>query len=203
MIEFDQQYAAEQLRRSRHPLRRFIKSFYLRNILSNVRGSTIDFGCGTGQLLELLPPGSAGLEINPHLIKELRNSGLTVQQTQGEIQDFELTCFDSGCFNTLVIAHVLEHLQNPVAALRLLMSASQRLGLKRVILVVPGMKGFASDHTHKTFIDRTYLETYLPQQIEGFVRSRICYFPGRWEWVGRYFVYHEMMVIFDRESELS
>ena len=33
--EFDGNYAEEQLRRSQHPLRRLIKSFYLRYLLPN------------------------------------------------------------------------------------------------------------------------------------------------------------------------
>ena len=45
-LKFDRSYAAERLRRSRHPLRRLINSFYLRNVLADVRGATIDFGYG-------------------------------------------------------------------------------------------------------------------------------------------------------------
>lgn len=196
--EFDRHYAAEQLRRSRHPLRRFIKGFYLRNILREVCGPAIDFGCGAGQLLERLPLGSTGLEVNQYLIEELRSSGFTVCQARGEMQDFELTGFATSSFRTLVIAHVLEHLPDPVAALHVLLAACLRLGIKRVIVIVPGAKGYASDRTHKTFIDRAYLENRMPQNSEGFVRSSISYFPGPWRWVGRHFVFHEMKVIFDR-----
>ena len=201
--EFDRHYAAEQLRRSRHPLRRFIKGFYLRNILREVRGPAIDFGCGAGQLLARLPPGSVGLEVNQYLIEELRSSGFTVCQARGEMQDFELTGFATSSFRTLVIAHVLEHLPDPVAALHLLLAACLRLGIERVIVVVPGAKGYASDRTHKTFIDHAYLENHMPQNSEGFVRSSISYFPGPWQWVGRHFVFHEMKVIFDRVIEPS
>lgn len=37
----------------------------------------------------------------------------------------------------------------------------------------------------------------------GFVRFRLGYFPGSWESVSRYFVFHEMKVIFDRTPESS
>ena len=122
-MTFDREYAAEQLRRARHPLRRLVKGFYLRNILRDVRGATIDFGCGAGQLLSRLPAGSIGLEVNPHLIEALRNAGHSVRPSRGDMQDFELEGIESGCFQTLVIAHVLEHLQNPEAALRVLLAA--------------------------------------------------------------------------------
>ena len=195
---FDQSYAAEQLRRSRHPLRSLIKGFYLRNMLQRVKGPTIDFGCGAGQLLRLLPEGSEGLELNPHLVTALRNSGLAVRQARGELSDFELPGFATGHFRSLVIAHVLEHLPDPVAALQLLLRNSARLGIERVLVVVPGARGYASDRTHKTFIDRAYLEASIEPVVEGFARSEPAYFPGPWEWVGKHFVFHEMLVCFDR-----
>jgi len=197
-LEFDHDYAAEQLRRSHHPLRRFVKGFYLRRILHDVRGPSVDFGCGAGQLLRLLPPGSLGLEVNPHLIKVLRAEGLTVRQAKGTMQDFDLAGVAAGVFRTLVIAHVLEHLPDPVAALHVLLPACRRLGIERVIVVVPGARGFASDPTHKIFIDRAFIDARLPMQTDGYRRSSIDYFPGAWAWVGRYFVFHEMKVVFDR-----
>lgn len=201
-IEFDRRYAAEQLRRSRHPLRRFIKGFYLRHILRNVLpGPCIDFGCGAGQLLKRLPLGSVGLEVNPHLIESLQSEGLTVHQARAELQDFELVNFAAGGFRTLVIAHVLEHLSEPAAAFGILLAACQRIGVERVIVIVPGAKGYASDHTHKTFIDSSYLKTYMTLNGENFVLSSLSYFPGPWEWVGRYFIFHEMMMVFDRVSK--
>jgi hypothetical protein len=100
-----------------------------------------------------------------------------------------------------VIAHVLEHLPDPAQALQVLLTACQRLDIDRVVVVVPGAKGYASDRTHKTFIDQQYLKTKMPQHTGGFSQSSISYFPGPWEWVGRYFVFHEMKVIFDRVSE--
>ena len=52
--EFGSAYAAEQLRRSRHPLRRLIKKFYLDRVLGEVGDRpTIDFGCGAGQLRQV------------------------------------------------------------------------------------------------------------------------------------------------------
>jgi SAM-dependent methyltransferase len=200
-IEFDRQYAVEQLRRSRHPVRRFIKGFYLRNMLRDVRGPTIDFGCGAGQLLARLPTGSAGLELNQYLIEELRKSGLTVLQAQADMNDFELRNFEPGRFSSLVIAHVMEHLPDPAEALRVLLQACIRLHIERVVIVVPGQKGFSSDHTHKTFIDKRYVETNLPARVGDFVQSSISYFPGPWEWIGRYFIFHEMKIVYDRQIE--
>lgn len=196
--ELDRLYAVEQLRRCFHPLRRLVKEFYLRNVLRDVRGPTLDFGCGSGQLLERLPTGSEGLEVNPYLIEGLRGVGLKVRRVSGEEPDFELQGLAVGQFRTLVLAHVLEHLPDPAKALRMLLAASLRLGIERVIVVVPGAKGYASDYTHMTFIDRAYIENHQLLNCEGFSCSSLSYFPGAWEWLGRYFIFHEMKVVFHR-----
>lgn len=194
--EFGSDYAREQLRRSRHPVRRLVKRLYLREILRDVNGPTIDFGCGAGQLLACLPAGSIGIEVNPELVRVLRAGGLEVLQARGAPVDFDLADLPSGRFQCLVISHVLEHLDDPAAALAQLMRACRRLGVSRLIAIVPGRKGYASDRTHKTFIDGKWLTANPVGHREGFVRSDPKYFPGP-EWVGSYFVFHEMKVVFD------
>ena len=166
---FDRLYAEEQIRRSLHPLRRLVKGFYLRETLREVQGPTVDFGCGAGQLLAQLPKESLGLEVNPHLITALRAQGLTVQESQGTMVDFELRSLLPKRFRSLVIAHVLEHLPDPAAALRVLLASCRRLGIERVAVIVPGEKGFASDPTHRTFIDSTSVTANLPERLEGFL----------------------------------
>jgi SAM-dependent methyltransferase len=195
--EFDRRYAEEQLRRASHPLRRFIKGFYLRSILRDVRGPAIDFGCGAGQLLERLPAGSIGLELNTHLIENLRGRGLDVRRALGDERDFELRECEPMRFRTLVIAHVIEHLHDPAPALHTLLASCRRLGVQRVIVVVPGAKGFASDATHRTPVDRAYVERHLGRHCEGFALTRLGYFPGPWAWIGAWFVFHEMKFVYD------
>jgi len=196
--EFDAACAGEQMRRSRHPLRRFVKGFYLRNRLRDLTGPTIDHGCSAGQLLRRLPPGSAGVEVNPRLNSALRGEGLTVHGAGAEMADFELQGLARGHFKSLVIAHVLEHLSGPVAALRLLLVAGHRLGLERLVVDVPGVRGYASDRTHKTCIDRAFIERQVPRELKGYRRSEVSYFPLPWECVGRWFVFLEMKVVFHR-----
>jgi len=195
---FDRIYAEEQVRRSLHPLRRLVKGFYLRETLREVRGPTVDFGCGAGQLLARLPQGSVGVEVNPHLITALRAQGLTVQQSQGTMVDFELRSLPPKRLRSLVIAQVLEHLPDPAAALRVLLASCRRLGTERVAVIVPGEKGCTSDPTHRTFIDSTWVTANLPDRLESFLFSPLSYFQDWSAWIGRYFVFHEMKLVFDR-----
>lgn len=195
---FDACYASEQLRRSRHPMRRFIKGFYLRSVLSLVRGPTIDYGCGAGQLLVRLPLGSLGLEVNPHLIVAHAGAGLSVLQWQASDEGFDLQGLPPGRFKSLVISHVLEHLPDPAAALRRLLQACSRIGVERVIAVVPGAKGYASDPTHRTFVDSRYVADQGWTQIAGYSLALQRFFPLPWEGGGKLYIYNEMQLVFDR-----
>ena len=44
-------------------------------------GPTLDYGCGAGELLELLPAGSEGAEVNREAVEYCRSKGLRVSQT--------------------------------------------------------------------------------------------------------------------------
>lgn len=196
--EFDMHYANEQLRRSRHPLRRLIKGFYLRNILRYVRGASIDFGCGAGQLLERLPAGSIGLEVNPTLLAALKANGLNVAPYDPAIDRFSLIDLPEGRYSTFIMAHVLEHFAAAPGVLRTLLRSCGRLGVQRFILVVPGWKGYLSDPTHKTFVNRATLENEGLTACEGFSLRLARYFPIDIEALGEYFVFHELIAVFDR-----
>lgn len=195
--EFGIDYAAEQLRRSRHPLRKSIKFFYLRNILRDVIGKTIDFGCGAGQLLACLPAGSVGLEVNPHLVGALRKAGLNAQRYD-PADDFLFQGFSYGQYKTFVMAHVLEHFDDADKVLQKILRSCFRLGVERVIIVVPGAKGFQSDKTHKTLVNRRYLIEHELLKCEGYTVNEANYFPVDIELVGDYFVFHEFKLVYDR-----
>jgi 2-polyprenyl-3-methyl-5-hydroxy-6-metoxy-1,4-benzoquinol methylase len=198
--EFDLQYAAEQLRRSRHPLRKLIKGFYLRHALEEVHGPTIDFGCGAGQILERLPIGSIGVEINPALVAKLKEAGLDVVAYNALSDDFGFTNFKLNHYQTMVISHVLEHFENSAAVIRKILQACARLGIDTVIAIVPGEKGYASDTTHKTFVTEKYLQDEGLESYAGFEISRLHYFPGDTPGIGRHFTFHELKIVYTRVS---
>jgi len=199
-VEFDEGYAAEQLRRAQHPLRRVIKRFYLDNILREVQGPTVDLGCGAGQLLRRLPAGSIGLEVNPHLVRQLKGEGLDVALYDAAADDFGLQPLQPARYRTLVMAHVLEHFADAAAVLRKLLRSCRRLGIARVVIIVPGAKGYRSDDTHKTFVDRRYVADNRLERSEGYTLAKSRYFPGDTERIGGMFTFHEMVLVFDAEA---
>ncbi|MEH6814116.1 MAG: class I SAM-dependent methyltransferase [Motiliproteus sp.] len=196
-IDYDLAYADRQLRRSRHPLRKIVKKFYLENVLTDVRGPAIDFGCGAGQILARLPQGSLGLEVNPRLVDALREQGLNAQCYDPEQDQLSFSELPVGKYQTFIMSHVLEHFDNAAVGLRTVLKSCKRLGVTRVILVLPGEKGFTFDNTHRTFVNREYVFKHRLVDCEGFSVSHMSYFPLNVEAVGKVFVFHEFKIIYD------
>lgn len=194
---FDRIYAMEQIDRSRSPLRKFIKSFYIKDILRHVKGPTIDFGCGAGQLLQKLPAGSVGLEVNPSLINYLKNNGLNVEKYDPSLDKFNLLQLVGGKYKTFVISHVLEHFQDPILILESLLPALNRLGVTRLIINVPCHKGYLSDSTHQTYVDLNYVKATTVFEDNKFNLTKAYYFPVDNTSLGDFFIYNQLDLIYD------
>lgn len=198
--DFDESYAHEQLRRSKHPLRKIIKFFYLQHVLKDVLGLAVDLGCGAGQLLAKLPKGSLGLELNPHLVTELTSLGLTVKHYD-LIQDvYNLSPIPEKEFNTLICSHLLEHFADAKTVMQQLFNSASRLGISRIIVIVPAKLGYASDQTHKTFIDQIYLHTHNLFSIGPYQLNKLSHFPFPNEKLGDYFIYQELKLVYDNQN---
>ena len=149
---FDAQYTEYQLRRSW--LRRQVRRAYLASAARRLRGPTLDFGCGVGELLARLPSGSLGVEYNPATVSFCRAQGLDVVAYDGFADDWALSTLPAQRrFTSMVISHVLEHLEQPADVLARLLTAAARLGVERVLVIVPGAAGYRIDATHVTFVD--------------------------------------------------
>lgn len=200
--EFGDRYAAEQLARRENPLRSRVKQFYLDRVLVHVKGPTIDVGCGAGQLLEQLPVGSMGLEVNPVLVGRLAARGLRVSRVEPNPERIDLSDFASGTFRTVVLSHVLEHFHQAGRVLSGLLEDCAVRGIERVIVVVPGKVGYDRDATHKTFVTLDYLVSKGVISNANFKLGHHSYFPGDVEALGRLFAYHELMLIYDRVGSI-
>lgn len=198
--EFDRDYADEQIQRAKNPMRRWLKGFYLDQILMDVQGRAIDFGCGAGQILERLPLGSTGIEINPTLVEALCARGLDVRAYDAMADDFSFTGFDVDRYRTLIVSHVLEHFSDSSTVMRKMWRGCAEIGVDTIIAVVPGKKGFARDATHKTLITESWLRDNDLMQCEGFSLIKINYFPVNVRAIGDYLWIHEMKLLYSRKA---
>lgn len=197
---FNEEYTEYQLHRS--ALRRFVRRFYLRHAASLCRGRVLDLGCGIGELLELLPPGSRGLEVNPASVRHCQARGLPVDLYDPVADESLLKNISPGRFETLIISHVLEHLENPALVLRTLAAACVRRSISRIVVIVPGLKGYQSDITHRTFVTETYLKEAALLPPPGYRVAVKRFFPFNLGLMGRYFRHNELTVVFDSLSEV-
>lgn len=197
-VDFDAEYTRYQSERS--ALRKFVRRAYLRRAASQVEGKTLDFGCGVGELLACLPAGSTGVEYNQATVEFCRRKGLGVSHYDGEQDGWSLSQFsEKDALRSLVISHVLEHLGDPMVVLDRLMTASERLGIQRILIIVPGRAGFRIDPTHRTFVD----EEMLRQGVQGHRNWRVSdsfYFPFNASRVGDFFVYNEYHLLLTRST---
>lgn len=194
--QYDESYTNYQARRSR--LRKLIRRLYLRHTLRYVKGKTIDFGCGIGELLERLPHGSVGFEVNEATVRYCTTRGLTVRLYDPGIDGYRFSGVPAGVFTTFVMSHVLEHLDDPGGVLRTVLGSCSRLGIQRIIIIVPGLKGFRFDKTHKTFVDRDFFETNRLEDVLGYRIADANCFPFPCSWMGNFFTYNELTVVYDR-----
>ncbi len=197
--QFDEAYTFYQLDRS--PLRKIVRRLYLNNVSKHVVGKAIDFGCGIGELLSRLPAGSIGLEVNNATVKYCNGIGLNVLSYEPETDQYNLSdiSHDSG-YSTFIISHVLEHLVNPENILTKLLSSAKRIGITKFIVIVPGIKGFNMDKTHRTFINESYLNKNNLLNIDHWKVTHKEYFPINLSWFGTFFTYNELMFIYEREK---
>ncbi len=197
---FGDRYAASQLARRDSGVRARVKQLYLDRILRFATGVTVDVGCGAGQLLEQLPAGSIGIEVNPALVAALRSRGLNVLQVAGDPSTISLGTVQPGVASTVVLSHVLEHFDDAARVLRRLMVDCSALGVSRLIIVVPGAVGYRSDATHRTFVTLDYLAAHALLDGDGCRVVHRSFFPGDLQAIGRLFIYHELMVVYELDA---
>jgi SAM-dependent methyltransferase len=195
LSDYDAKYTRYQLDRS--PLRKLVRGIYLRSVARQLTGQTVDFGCGVGELLSRLPTGSVGLEINPVSVEYCRSRGLDARLYDAESDDWTLSLLkERSDLQSLVVSHVLEHLDDPSLKLRKLLKGCRRIGISKAIVIVPGRRGFALDATHRSFVDLDMLKSPEIVADTGFSLAHARYFPGNLRFIGNGFAHHELQVLY-------
>jgi SAM-dependent methyltransferase len=196
-MKYDCSYTEYQLRK-RSWLRQCVRDVYVNASLRLLQGRTIDFGCGTGELLQKLPPGSIGLEINHTTVEYCQRKGLDVYLYEPQQDQYRLSGFEAGTYESLMLSHVLEHLEHPEHVVRTLFQAARRLDIQRIVVIVPGKKGFAFDSTHRTYIDWTFFTNQNFTEIEGFRTMKHHYFPINIPLLENILTHFELQVVYDK-----
>lgn len=110
-------------------------------ICGYLSGAVLDVGCGIGDLVRYRPD-TVGVDVNPKAVSYCRSQGLNVQLMQPDQLPFASFQFDGA-----VLDNVLEHLERPQPLLAEIQRVLKPRG--RLVVGVPGERGFASDSDHK------------------------------------------------------
>lgn len=157
-------------------------------ILSRVRGETLDIGCGIGDFLRHRP-GTLGVDVNPAIVEFGCAQGLPVTLMEPDRLPFENARFDA-----LVLDNVLEHIVDPQPLLAEMRRVLRPRG--RVVVGVPGHKGFSHDPDHKRFYDERELCATL--EGAGFRTREVFYAPFRLRWLDARLWIYACYGVFDR-----
>ena len=151
------------------------------------QGRVLDVGCGVGRNLSHLSGRGVGVDHNVTAVSLARERGLTAF-TPGEFSVHALP----GSFDTLLAAHVLEHLDvdEGEALLRTYLPCLRPGG--RVVLITPQERGWRSDETHVRWMGPAELRS-VGQRL-SLHEHRLLSFPFP-RCAGRFFAYNEFIFV--------
>lgn len=189
-VEYAREMARSAGRRWKRVLN--VQAPYRWNLRRLARGRVLEVGCGIGRNLAALP-GSVGVDHNADSIAIARAAGLRAWTTEEWAK-----CPDAqaGSFDTLLIAHVLEHVSEEVGSALLEEYVGFLRPRARLVLICPQEAGFRSDPaTHVRFV--TGVELAEHARDAGFVPVTNISFPLP-RIAGRVFLYNEFVLAADR-----
>jgi len=166
-----------------------VQAPYRRNLQRLLGGRrTLDVGCGIGRNLVNLPPGSVGVDHNPHSIAVCRAEGMTAFT----VDEFLAEPPGPSLFDGMLAAHLIEHLPEGAAGEVLKPYLPYLASGAVVVLICPQERGFASDPTHTVFSDQPVLAALAAEL--GLVVERQYSFPLP-RFTGRVFTYNEFVTV--------
>jgi SAM-dependent methyltransferase len=152
-------------------------------------GWTLDVGCGIGRNLAHLDGHGVGVDHNPDSVAQARARGLIAYT----VADFFASRFaEPEAFDSLLAAHLIEHLipQDAADILRGYLKFVRPGG--KVVFITPQEKGYASDASHVTWSDFVQLR-WLADEL-GLDVDREYSFPLPRS-AGRRFTYNEFVFV--------
>ena len=169
-----------------------VQAPYRWNLRRQHLGRTLDIGCGLGRNLITLSRDSVGVDHNEAAIRECHRRGLNAYTDADWLGG---AARREGTFDALLLAHVVEHLEDPAALLQRYLGSLRMHG--RVFMICPQERGYATDPTHVRFTDGDYLMGLARES--GLEPEPWFSFPFP-RWAGKLFTYNEFCVSASKRS---
>ena len=190
-------YTRRLTRKSGVPWKRWldVQAPYRWNLRRHDLGVTLDVGCGVGRNLASLPKGSVGVDHNATSVAVAQSRGLNAMT----VQEWDTLALEHvATFDSILIAHVLEHLatSGAPALVRHYLPALRPGG--KVLMICPQERRYSSDSTHISWTTGSDLEEI----------ARTCGLtPRPWRsfpfprWAGRWFTYNEFTLLAHHDAK--
>lgn len=147
-------------------------------------GRVLDIGSGIGEFLEIYRD-AVGVDRDMDNVSYCAGRG-----RQCLCADAYSLPFREGSFDGVLLSNVLEHLEHPDAAMKEVTRVLRDGG--RIMVELPGRKGYAFDSTHVRFWGETDIVSYLT--LHGFRDIRASYFPVPCERAGDVLTHNKLRV---------
>ena len=191
MSSTDAEYTRRLQRLSDRRWKAFIPNPYAWKVRRLAAGRVLDVGCGIGRCLDFVRPRGVGVDPNETAIAVCREKG-----HEAYVPDEFAAGYRGGesdqRFDTLLCAHVLEHLDEPTGVELLRTYLPYLAPDARLVLITPQERGQRSDPTHVRLIDAAAM-TRLAEQC-GLTIDSISSFPLPRAF-GRWFIYNETITV--------
>lgn len=166
-----------------------VQAPYRWNIRRLELGRTLDVGCGLGRNLAHLDRDSVGVDHNATAVATARSRGLQAE-TAGEFHSGPHA--RPGAFESLLAAHVVEHMPEPDARKLLAEYLPYVRDGGKVVLITPQERGYATDATHVRFCGYPEVRALCEAAGLRVVRQISFPFPRA---AGRVFPYNEFVTL--------
>ncbi len=184
-------YVEQLTKRQQAPWKRIldVQLPYRMHIRALRLGSTLDVGCGNGRNLAALETESVGVDHSVAAIEMARGRGFCALSPTDFLASPHAV---PERFESLLLAHVAEHMTSSAAALLLREYLPFVRAGGRVVIITPQEMGFRSDPTHVEFMDFARVAMIVRELGLDLERQYSFPFPRVF---GRLFKYNEFISI--------
>ena len=163
---------------------RLLRRFFLLPVTRFFSGRVLDIGAGIGEVLDLYP-NAFGIDPNSECAGFCASRGHQCLNADAYHLPFRDNAFDGVLLN-----NVLEHLTAPDQAFSEITRVLRDSG--RLMIELPGKKGFFYDKTHVRFWRDKDIVPFLEQR--NFRMIRVYYFPVPFEYAGNILTHNKLRV---------
>ena len=170
--------------KKRSPASILLRKLFLMPVAKYFSGCVLDIGSGIGEFLEYYTD-SIGIDIDRDCVAFCKSKGLNCLHA-----DVYKLPFDDNSFDGVLLNNILEHLEKPGDAFLEIKRVLRNDG--KLLIELPGKKGFYYDKTHVKFWGKKEIVDFLEKWSFKDIRAK--FFPLPFEFAGDILTHNKLRV---------